>query len=51
MDRMHKDFLASKINTSELEISLKSKEGIYNENLGNQRATKEEKLQSKSIFD
>jgi hypothetical protein len=33
MDRMKKDFIASKINTSELDISLKSKSTILDSEL------------------
>jgi hypothetical protein len=51
LERMKKDFIATKISTAEYEISLKSKEGILEtENQKSQR-TKEERLQSKSTFD
>lgn len=51
LDRMNKDFIASRIKSSEQDISLKSKEGILAGELQKHRLTKEEKLQSKNIFD
>jgi hypothetical protein len=48
---MKKDFIATKIQSSEYETSLKSKNQILDiENQKSQR-TKEERLQSKSTFD
>jgi hypothetical protein len=51
MARMTKDFIASRIKSSEQDISLKSKETILAEELSKHRLSKEEKLQSKNIFD
>ena len=51
LDRMKKDFIASKIKTTDLDISLKSKHQLLEGQQQHQRSTKEEKLQSKSIFD
>mmetsp|Transcript_55637 Transcript_55637/g.76504 ORF Transcript_55637/g.76504 Transcript_55637/m.76504 type:complete len:204 (+) Transcript_55637:440-1051(+) len=51
MDRMKKDFIATKILTSDLESSLRSKHHILEkEQLKNSRS-KEQRLQSKTIFD
>ncbi len=51
LERMKKDFIATKIQTAEYETSLKSKDSILElENQKSQR-TKEERLQSKSTFD
>jgi len=51
LERMKKDFIATKIQSSEYETSLKSKNQILDiENQKSQR-TKEERLQSKSTFD
>lgn len=51
LERMKKDHIATKIQSSEFETSLKSKEQIIDlENQKSQR-TKEERLQSKSTFD
>lgn len=51
MDRMKKDFIATKILTSDLESSLRSKLHILEkEQLKNSRS-KEQRLQSKTIFD
>jgi len=51
LNRMNKDFIASRIKSSEQDISLKSKESILANELQKHRLTKEEKLQSKNIFD
>jgi len=51
LDRMKKDFIATKIKTSDLDTSLRSKSQILEIESGKQRKTKEEKLQSRSIFD
>jgi hypothetical protein len=51
MDRMKKDYISSKLNTTDLDLSLKSKTQLVTDQLQRQRMTKEEKLQSKSIFD
>ena len=51
LERMKKDFIATKIQAAELQNSLKSKQQILEiENQKSQR-TKEERLQSKSTFD
>lgn len=50
LDRMKKDFIASKIASSENDISLKSKSGILDTEQSRHRKIKEEKLQSKQIF-
>lgn len=50
LDRMKKDFIASRIASSEHENSLKSKNGILESEMQRQRKIKEEKLQSKQIF-
>lgn len=51
LERMKKDFIATKIQSAEYETSLKSKDSILElENQKSQR-TKEERLQSKSTFD
>ena len=51
LDRMKKDFIASKINSSENEASLKNKSSILDIEMQKQRKIKEERLQSKSIFE
>lgn len=51
MDRMKKDYISSKLSTTDLDLSLKSKTQLVTDQLQRQRMTKEEKLQSKSIFD
>lgn len=51
LERMKKDFIATKILSADLNMSLKSKQQIVDiENQKSQR-TKEERLQSKSTFD
>ena len=51
LERMKKDFIATKIQSADFESSLKSKNQILEiENQKSQR-TKEERLQSKSTFD
>lgn len=50
LDRMKKDFIASKIKSNDHEVSLKSKANIMTFEEGRQRKVKEEKLQSKQIF-
>lgn len=50
LDRMKKDFIASRISSSEHETSLKSKNNILESEMQRQRKIKEEKLQSKQIF-
>lgn len=51
LSRLKKDFIASKIKCTELDESLRSKKQILDLEQGKQRKTKEERLQSKSIFD
>lgn len=51
LERMKKDFIATKIKSSEMEGSLKNKSAILDIEQGKQRKTKEERLQSKAIFD
>lgn len=51
VDRMKKDHIATKIRSGEFESSLKSKSQILELENHKQRKTKEERLQSKSIFD
>lgn len=48
---MKKDYIASKIKCTELDESLKSKRALLELEHGKQRKTKEERLQSKTIFD
>lgn len=50
LDRMKKDFIASKIASSENETSLKNKSNILEIEQSRHRKIKEEKLQSKQIF-
>ena len=50
LDRMKKDFIASKIASSENETSLKNKSNILENEQSRHRKIKEEKLQSKQIF-
>jgi chromosome segregation ATPase len=51
LSRMKKDFIASKIKCTELDESLKSKRALLDLEQSKQRRTKEERLQSKAIFD
>jgi hypothetical protein len=51
IERMKKDFIATKIKSGEMETSLKSKSQILDIENHKQRKTKEERLQSKAIFD
>ena len=51
LERMNKDFIACKIKTSDLETSLKNKSQVLDIEESKTRKTKEEKLQSKNIFD
>lgn len=51
LDRMKKDHIATKIKSNEFETSLRSKSQILGTEQQKQRKTKEERLQSKSIFD
>ena len=51
LERMKKDYIASKIKTSDLEKSLVNKGAVIDAEEEKQRVTKEGRLQSKSIFD
>lgn len=51
LDRMKKDHISTKIQSSEMETSLRSKSQILDLEQNKQRKTKEERLQSKAIFD
>ena len=51
LERMSKDFIANKLKTSDLEGSLRNKGQVLDIEEGKTRKTKEEKLQSKNIFD
>ena len=51
LERMQRDFIATKIKTSDLEGSLKNKGQVLDIEESKTRKTKEEKLQSKNIFD
>ena len=51
LERMNKDFIACKIKTSDLETSLRNKSQVLDIEESKTRKTKEEKLQSKNIFD
>jgi len=51
LERLEKDFIATKIRSTELDASIKSKRGILDLEGGKQRKTKEERLQAKAIFD
>jgi hypothetical protein len=51
IERMKRDFIATKIKSGEMETSLKSKAQILDLENHKQRKTKEERLQSKAIFD
>ena len=51
LERLEKDYIASKIKSSELEDSAKSKLSILDIELTKQRKSKEDRLQSKAIFD
>ncbi len=51
LERMKKDFIAGKLKTNDLELSLKNKTQVLDGEEGNTRKTKEAKLQSKNIFD
>lgn len=51
IERMQKDFIASRIKSTEQETSTKSKNCILDIESQKMRKTKEDKLQSKAIFD
>ena len=51
LERMKKDFIAAKIQSSEHESSLKNKSQILDLEQQKQRKIKEERLQSKAIFE
>lgn len=51
LERLEKDYIASKIKATDLEVSAKNKLSILDLEIGKNRKTKEERLQSKAIFD
>jgi len=51
LERLEKDYIASKIKATELDASAKSKLSILDLELTKQRKSKEDRLQSKAIFD
>ena len=51
LERMKKDFIAAKIQSSEHEASLKNKSNILDLEQQKQRKIKEERLQAKAIFE
>ncbi len=51
LDRMKKDHISTKIKGAEMESSLQAKKQILEVEQLKHRKTKEERLQSKSIFD
>lgn len=51
LERMERDYIASKLKATDLETSIKSKSGILDLESQKQRKTKEERLQSKAVFD
>ena len=51
LERMNKDFIACKLKTTDLETSLRNKQQVQDNEEEQTRKTKEQKLQSKNIFD
>ena len=51
LDRMKKDFIAAKIETAQHDKSLKNKSAVLDLEQQKQRKIKEERLQSKQIFE
>lgn len=51
LQRLEKDFIATKIKSTELETSVTSKKTILDLEAQKQRKTKEDRLQAKAIFD
>ena len=51
LDRMKKDFIACKLKTTDMETSMRSKRQVLDIEESKSRVTKEQKLQSKNIFD
>ena len=51
LERMKKDFIATKIKSNDLEVSLRNKSQVLDGEEDKTRKTKEEKLQSKNTFD
>ena len=51
LKRMKKDFIAAKIQTSQMDKSLKNKSAVLDLEQQRQRKIKEERLQSKQIFE
>jgi len=51
LERMERDYISSRLKANELEVSIKSKAQILDLESHKNRKTKEERLQSKAIFD
>jgi len=51
LDRMKKDFIATKIKANDFDKNLQNKRQVLDIEEGKQRKTKEERLQSKNTFD
>ena len=51
LSRMEQDYIATRIKSADLEKSLRTKKEVLDLEEGKQRKSKEERLQSKSIFD
>lgn len=51
LTRMKKDFIAAKIKSSENDLAYKNKSAVLNVEESKQRKIKEERLQSKAIFE
>ena len=51
LERMKRDYIASKLKGTELDKSLQTKKSVIDAEEEKQRVTKEGRLQSKSIFD
>lgn len=51
LERLEKDMIATKIKSTEMDASVKSKKSILDLESSKQRKTKEERLQAKAIFD
>lgn len=51
LERLEKDMIATKIKSTEMDTSVKSKKSILDLESSKQRKTKEERLQAKAIFD
>ena len=51
LERMNRDFIATRIKTNDMETSLRNKRQVLDTEESKSRQTKEEKLQSKNTFD